>query len=393
MKEIILMKYGELALKGANKNSFESVLIKNIRKQLAGKGRFSISKAQSTITVTPLDADIDMDECFETLSKVFGIAAISRSAVVEKSFEAICEGASYLDDVLANALTFKVEAKRSDKSFPMKSPEICGELGYYLLNRHSHLRVDVHNPQVVVWVEVRDHNAFIHSNQSAGAGGIPVGSGGNAALLLSGGIDSPVAGIMAAKRGLELIAIHFESPPYTSERALLKVKKLCQRMAAYTGTIKLFVVPFTEIQDNIGRNCPEEYFTVIMRRFMMDMASRLAKKNKCHALITGESLGQVASQTVQAIACTDIAASLPVLRPVIGMDKEEIVTIARKIDTFEVSILPYEDCCTVFTPRHPRTKPKLELVIDAEKNLSSEELIEKSLDNVKIFAIDTNTEI
>lgn len=392
MKEIILLKYGELALKGTNRCTFESILIKNIRRRLASVGEFTVSKSQSTITVTPKNDSIDMDEAFLRLSRVFGVAAISRSAVVEKSFDAICTGADYLDDALAAVKTFKVNAKRSDKTFPMGSPEICTELGHYLLERHSHLSVDVHNPELVVWAEVRDQYAYLHAGQQLGAGGMPVGSSGKAALLLSGGIDSPVAGYMMAKRGLEMMAIHFASPPYTSERALLKVKELCRKMSAYTGRVRLVVVPFTEIQQEIGEKCPEEYFTLIMRRFMMEIASRIGEKYGCGALVTGESLGQVASQTMQAIACTDASSMLPVLRPVIGMDKEEIVTIARKIDTFETSILPYEDCCTVFTPRHPKTRPHLQLVVESEGNLDRESLIKAAITEPETVWIDESTE-
>jgi len=392
MKEIVLLKYGELALKGTNRSTFESILVKNIRRRLRDLGEFSIVKAQSTITVSPKADDVDMDEVFDRLSRIFGIVALSRSCVIEKDFGAILSNVDYLDDALSQVNTFKVNAKRSDKKFPMGSPEICAELGGCLLERHPHLSVDVHDPELVVWCEIRDHHAFLHAGQQAGAGGIPVGSGGRAALLLSGGIDSPVAGYMMAKRGLEMIAIHFASPPYTSDRALLKVKELCRKMSAYTGRIKLCVVPFTEIQQLIGENCPEEYFTIIMRRFMMEIASKIAEKHDCGALVTGESLGQVASQTMQAIGCTDAAAAIPVLRPVIGMDKEEIVTIARKIDTFETSILPYEDCCTVFTPRHPRTRPQLDLVIEAEKGLDRGSLIESAVNNTESLWIDESTE-
>ena len=392
MKEIVLLKYGELALKGANRYTFESILVKNIRRRLRDLGDFKIDKAQSTVTVTPTDDAVDMDEVFDRISRVFGIVALSRSAVIEKDFNSILNSVEYLDDALSQVSTFKVNAKRSDKKFPMGSPEICAELGGCLLERHPHLSVDVHNPDLVVWCEIRDHHAFLHAGQQSGAGGIPVGSGGRAALLLSGGIDSPVAGYMMAKRGLEMMAIHFASPPYTSDRALLKVKELCRKMSAYTGRIKLCVVPFTEIQQLIGENCPEEYFTIIMRRFMMEIASKIAEKHDCGALVTGESLGQVASQTMQAIACTDASATLPVLRPAIGMDKEEIVTIARKIDTFETSILPYEDCCTVFTPRHPRTRPQLPLVIEAEKPLDRERLMETAIANTESLWIDESTE-
>ena len=392
MKEMFLLKYGEIALKGANRATFESVLMKNIRRRLSDLGEFEVTKSQSTIAVTPQEDGLDLDEAYDRLSKVFGISAMSRSAVVEKSFDAICAGLPYLDSALSAAKTFKVSAKRSDKRFPLGSPEIAARIGHKLLKRHPHLTVDVHHPDVEVWVEVRDRAAYLHAGQQPGAGGIPVGTGGRAALLLSGGIDSPVAGYMMAKRGVQIMAVHFASPPSTSERALLKVKELCRRMTAYTGRVKLAVVGFTDIQQEIGQRCPEDYFTLIMRRFMMEIAGRIAVENECGALITGESLGQVASQTMKALACTDAASPIPVLRPVIGMDKEEIVTVARRIDTFETSILPYEDCCTVFTPRHPKTKPNLEAVIKAERNLDREALIQQALDQVEYLRITYDTD-
>ncbi|HIT18134.1 MAG TPA: tRNA 4-thiouridine(8) synthase ThiI [Candidatus Fimivivens faecavium] len=391
MDEIILLKYGEIALKGQNRNTFENLFIRNLRRRLRGLGEFKIEKAQSTVTVAPA-GQADMDEAFERLSKVFGAAAISRSAVVGKTYEQIREAVSYLDAKLQSAKTFKVEAKRSDKAFPMNSPELCRELGHDILERYPHLSVDVHRPDLTVWVEVRDRAAYLHVGQLPGAGGIPVGSGGRAALLLSGGIDSPVAGYLMAKRGLEINAVHFASPPYTSERAKLKVIKLCQLLVPYTGWIHLTVVPFTKIQDEIARRCPEEFFTIIMRRFMMEIASRIGAARECAALVTGESLGQVASQTVQGIACTDAAAALPVLRPAIGMDKDEIVAVARKIGTFETSILPYEDCCTVFTPRHPKTKPHLPFVLEAERALDREALMAEAIAGAEAMLIDDNTE-
>jgi len=359
MKEIILLKNGEIALKGLNRSVFEDRLINNARRRLEPLGRFSFRKAQSTIYVEPKTDGVDLDEAADRLQKVYGIAALTRACVVEKDFEDIkAKAAEYLREELEDAKTFKVEAKRSDKSFPMNSPEICRELGAHLLEHFPHLAVDVHNPDVTVVVEVRDFAAYVHGSQLPGAGGIPVGSGGRALLLLSGGIDSPVAGAMMAKRGLEVFAIHFASPPYTSERAKQKVITLAEKMTAYCGRINLFVVPFTEIQEAIKDQCPEDLFTIIMRRYMMRIACRVARDSSCEALITGESVGQVASQTIQAMNCTDAVCNMPVLRPVVGMDKDEIVIIANKIDTFETSILPYEDCCTVFTPRHPKTRPR-----------------------------------
>ena len=334
-------------------------MIKNARRRLEGLGKFHIWKSQSTVYVEPLSPEIRMEEAVERLSTVFGIAALCPARVVPKDWEAIRAAApDYLARDLGAAKTFKVNAKRSDKSFPMKSPEICRELGGLLLERFPHLRVDVEHPQVTVTVEIRERDAYIHKDQLPGAGGIPVGTGGKAALLLSGGIDSPVAGYMMAKRGLELIAVHFASPPYTSDRARQKVVSLAERLLPYTGRIRLFVVPFTRLQEQLRDKGPEDYFTLLMRRAMMRVAEAIALREGCQGLITGESVGQVASQTIQALSVTDCVTALPVLRPAIGLDKSEIVAIARKIDTFETSILPYEDCCTVFTPRHPKTRPR-----------------------------------
>lgn len=381
MKELILLKCGELALKGLNRHVFEDALIRNCRRRLEDLGKFRIHKSQSTIYVEPLAEEIDLDEAVERLGRVFGVAALTRAGIVEKDFEKICAVApDYLRRALSTAKTFKVEAKRSDKAFPMQSPEICRELGGTLLDAFPHLTVDVHHPDVTVYAEVRETAAYLHVDQFPGAGGLPVGTSGAAALLISGGIDSPVAGYMMAKRGLRVVAVHFVSPPYTSEHALEKVKTLCKKISAWCGRIKLVVVPFTEMQEAIRDNCPEDIFTVVMRRRMMAIAEQLAEQNDCGALITGESMAQVASQTLQAIACTDLACKMPVLRPLIGMDKDEIVRIAYKIDTFETSILPYEDCCTVFTPKHPRTKPRLDYVEQAEAQLDLERLTQNCVE-------------
>lgn len=380
MKKVILIKNGELALKGLNRSTFEDILVKNIKRRLNLIGKFAFTKAQSTIIAEPLDEDTDFEKAVEAVSRVFGIAAYSVATVCQKDFEEIKKATlSFLGDDLRQVKTFKVCAKRSDKKFPLKSPEICREIGGFLLSEISGLKVDVHNPDLTVTVEVRDKNVFIHGNQLKGAGGMPVGTSGKAALLISGGIDSPVAGYMMAKRGLVLNAIHFAAPPYTSKRAEMKVRSLAQIVSRYSGRIKFMIVPFTKIQECIKDNCPEELFTVIMRRMMMRVAVRLAQKDDCKALITGESLGQVASQTLDAIACTEAASDIPVFRPLIGMDKEEIIKIARKIDTFETSLLPYEDCCTVFTPKHPRTRPTISLIEEAEKRYDFEPLIEKAV--------------
>ena len=389
MKEIILIKNGELALKGLNRSTFEDALIKNMRRRLKNLGESPIRKAQSTIYFEPENEDFDFEEALSRISRIFGIAGFSRACVCEKNMDDILSKAvEYLKHDVENIKTFKVEAKRADKNFPLKSPEICRELGGTLLEAYPYLRVDVHNPDLIVNVEIRDYAAYVRGEQLQGAGGLPVGTAGTASILISGGIDSPVAAWTMAKRGLRLNAIHFASPPYTSARAEMKVRKLLSKVAAYSGSIKLAIVPFTEIQDEIANNCPEEYFTLIMRRMMMRISEQLARKSGSLALITGESLGQVASQTLPALVTTDSVANMPVLRPLIGMDKEEIIRISRNIDTFETSILPYEDCCTVFTPKHPKTRPTLELCAVAEKNLKIEELIEKAIANTEYSYID-----
>ena len=388
LKEVILIKLGEIVLKGLNRKNFEDRLVKSIKYRLHRIGAFSVRNSQSIITVTPLDDNADMDEAAEIISKVFGIAAFSRACAAEKDIESIKENARiYLEDKFITVGSFKVEAKRSDKRFPMTSPEIAREVGGYIADCYPDVAVDVHNPDVIVTVEIRDDAAYIHAGVEKGAGGIPVGTGGKAVILISGGIDSPVAAYMMAKRGIELTAVHFASPPYTSERAEEKVVELLTRVAAYSGRMTMYTVPFTKLQEEIRDKCHEEYFTVIMRRFMMMIAQRIAEKNDCKALITGESLGQVASQTIGAIGCTDAACEMPVFRPLIGMDKEEIITISRKIDTFEVSIQPYEDCCTVFTPKHPRTRPVLKNVIAEENKIDYEPLFKEAIENVKITEI------
>ncbi len=380
MKEIILIKNGELTLKGLNRCNFEDILIKNIRKSLRNLGEITVRKAQSTIYIEPQSDAFDFEEALERIKRVFGIAAFSRACVCEKNMEdIIAKSPDYLREDLKKVKTFKVEAKRADKRFPLTSPEICREIGGVLLSHFPHLSVDVHNPDLVVNVEIRDYNAYVRGEQLQGAGGLPVGTAGTASILISGGIDSPVAAWCMAKRGLRLNAIHFASPPYTSPRAEQKVKTLLSKVARYSGTINLAIVPFTEIQDQIAENCPEDYFTLIMRRMMMRISQKIAAKSGSLALITGESLGQVASQTLPALVTTDYVCEMPVLRPLIGMDKEEIVEISRKIDTFETSILPYEDCCTVFTPKHPKTRPTLDSCEEAEKGLAIDTLIEKAI--------------
>ncbi|MBQ7688622.1 MAG: tRNA 4-thiouridine(8) synthase ThiI [Clostridia bacterium] len=390
MKEIILLKDGELALKGLNRSTFEDILIKNIRGRLAPLGGFAFRKSQSTVTVEPETDDVDLDEAVRRIQTTFGIVGVSRAAVCEKDIRTICETAyDYLYDELTFAKTFKVKAKRSDKNFPLASPAICDEVGGYLLSKLRGLKVDVHDPDVTVTVEVRDNAAFIHGAQKPGAGGMPTGTGGRACLLISGGIDSPVAGYMIAKRGVKLTAVHFASPPYTSAQAEEKVHDLLEKVSVYAGRINLFTVPFTKIQEAIRDDCPEEMFTVTMRRMMMRVASRIAVWQGCDALITGESLGQVASQTIHALKCTDACASLPVFRPCIGMDKNEIIEISRKIDAFDISIRPYEDCCTVFTPRHPRTRPTPEYAEKTEALIqNADALIEEAVQNAVLKIIE-----
>lgn len=381
MKEIILCKYGEIILKGANKGHFEALLMRDIRRRAKHIGNYSIRYAQSTVFIEPLDDDAAdaIYDMYGQVRKVFGFNSVVLAAACEKNVESIMETAKeYLPEKLAGVRTFRCDAKRSDKSFPLKSPELAAELGGAILDVMPQLKVNLDNPEVVVRVEVREKHAFIHAGQDKGAGGIPIGSSGRGLLLLSGGIDSPVAGYMIARRGMTVDALYFESIPYTSELAREKVFRLAHKVCEYAGRIRVHVVSLTEIQEAIRDLCEEDYFTIILRRFMMQLATMIAKEHELQVLITGESLGQVASQTTSALCCTEAAAGIPVLRPLIGMDKEEIIQIARKIDTYDTSILPYEDCCTVFTPRHPRTQPTIEKVIEAEKPLDRDALIEKA---------------
>lgn len=379
MKEVILCKYGEIILKGANKSQFESILLREVRRRAAHVGQFEVSYAQSTVCIAPLTDEEDMEEMFRQAKHVFGFVGITRAAVAEKTVEDICRvAAEYLPLYLAGARKLRVEAKRSDKKFPLKSPELAGEVGGAILSVMPHLKVDLTHPDVTVRVEVRDQYAYIHAGQEKGAGGIPLGSGGRGLLLLSGGIDSPVAGYMMARRGLALDALYFESIPYTSELARDKVFTLAKLMTEYCGKIRMHVISLTKIQEAIRDNCDEDYFTLLLRRFMVRLSCRMAEQCGAPALVTGESLGQVASQTLAAICVTENASDRPILRPCIGMDKEEIVRTAREIGTFETSILPYEDCCTVFTPRHPKTQPVLEKVLEQETKLDYEALFEEA---------------
>lgn len=387
MKELIMVKYGEIALKGINKKVFEDMLQGNIKRRLKKIGQFGYERMQSTIYIEPLDENADVDEAVEALKKVFGIGAIQKCAVFPKDIDVVKQNlGEYLKEAFddKNVKTFKIEAKRADKTFPLTSPEIQQALGDAVLDAFPDIGVDVHSPDVTVRLEIRDNGAYLSARRITGAGGMPVGSSGKALLMLSGGIDSPVAGYMMAKRGLVVDCIHYISPPYTSERALTKVQKLCEEMTDHCGDIMFYRVPFTELQEAIRDHCPEEYFTVIMRRLMVKIANRFCEKDGYGAIITGESLAQVASQTMAALGCTNAAAELPVFRPLIGMDKIEITDIARKIGTFETSILPYEDCCTVFSPKHPRTKPRLSDVLKAEAEFDFEPLIEKAVSETTV---------
>lgn len=376
MKEIILIKYGEIILKGLNRHIFEDKLVRNIRQAIGNAAH--VYKSRATIYAEPREGE-DVDVLVQKIMKVFGVVYVIRAAVCEKEFESISETVrSYVD--LSGYKTFKVETKRADKTYPMSSPEVSAELGGRILEANHHLSVDVHNPEITVHVEIREAGAYVYAGKKRGPGGMPTGSAGKVMLLLSGGIDSPVAGYMMAKRGVSMDAVHFFSPPFTSEKAKEKVLDLAKILAGYTGGMRVHIVPFTEQQLQMKAKCPQEHLTILMRRMMMKIACRIAEKTNAGAVVTGESLGQVASQTLEAIAVTDKCATMPSFRPLIGMDKEDIIAIARKIETFETSILPYEDCCTIFVPKHPTTKPKLEKILESEALLDSEALIEKAIE-------------
>ncbi len=388
MNEMILLKLGEVVLKGLNRRTFEDKLLANIRRRLQHCGDFHVYSKQSTVYVEPKGPDCDLDGAFAACRQVFGVIAVTRALPCPKDKDAIFHCArNYLDKELREAKTFKVETRRSDKHFPMNSMEISQYVGGLLHDAYPHLKVDVHDPELCVHVEVREKAAYVHAPSQPGAGGLPTGMGGTAVSLLSGGIDSPVACHMIAKRGVKLELVHFYSPPYTSVQAKEKVVALAKLLAPWCGRMKLHVVPFTEIQEAIRANCPEDHFTLIMRRFMMRLAQGVAARTGAKALVTGESLGQVASQTMDALTVSDQVCTMPVLRPVIGMDKAEIVRLARQIGTFETSILPYEDCCTVFTPRHPRTHPVLADVLEYEKALDIDGLVERALAGVERITI------
>ena len=389
MNDIILCKLGEIVLKGLNRKSFELKLMGNIRRRLEPIGKFKVYCLQSTVYVEAEEENADIDAAFAALTKVFGIIKLSRAAACEKDKDAIAELAvRYLKDDMTRARSFKVESKRSDKSFPMTSIQLSQYVGGELAEVYPNCAVDVHEPELTVHIEVRDLAAYVHASPVPGAGGMPVGSNGTAVTLLSGGIDSPVSTYMIAKRGVRLIPVHFFSFPYTSEAAKEKVIELAQLLTEYCGRMTVEVVPFTHIQEEIRDKCQEEYFTLIMRRFMMRIAERIAEANGAKAIVTGENLGQVASQTMEAMASTQAVIHLPVLQPLVGMDKEEIVTLSRRIGTFDTSILPYEDCCTVFTPRHPRTRPRVSEVETVEAALEVEALVEEALSGIERIRVE-----
>ena len=389
MKEIILCKYGEITLKGANRSHFEHLLKNELARRTAQFGKFKIYYIQSTAYIEPLEETCDITGAYEAAKNTFGVSAVSRAIELPKDMNAILEAAgTVFMPYLSGVRTFKVESKRSDKKFPFTSPEISAEVGAAILEAAGGaLRVDVHAPQVCVRVEIRDFAAYICAGQDRAVGGMPIGSNGKGLLLLSGGIDSPVAGFMMAKRGVRIDAMHFESFPYTSERARQKVLDLAAKLAGYAGEIRVHIISVTHIQEVLRDNCDEDYFTLLLRRFMMRLAERTANKFSCDALITGESIGQVASQTMKALLVTDSVVNMPVFRPVIGMDKEDIVKISRKIDTFETSILPYEDCCTVFTPAHPRTQPEIYKVENEEARVDIVALEEEAFATLETVII------
>ncbi len=397
MKKVILVRYGEIVLKGLNRPVFEDKLINNIKKSLLGLGKVNIIKSQARIYIEPQTEEYDFDAAIEKLVKVFGIVSVSPVVKIKTDFDVIkqqslemvqklLDEGNYKKTAPSGEVSFKVETKRGDKRFPLQSPEISAQLGEYILDNIPALKVDVHHPSFTLYVEVRE-STYIYSVIIPSNGGLPIGTNGRAMLLLSGGIDSPVAGWMMAKRGVEIEAVHFYSYPYTSERAKDKVVELGKILARYCNRIKLHIVPFTEIQLEINDKCPQDQITIVMRRAMMVISEMLAVKNGAQALITGESMGQVASQTIQSLAVTNAAVKMPVFRPLIGMDKNEVIEIARKIETFETSILPYEDCCTVFVAKHPKTRPRLEEIEKHEAALQLTALIEKAVAGTEVVEL------
>lgn len=389
MDEVIVVSYGEIILKGLNRPNFEQRLIKNIKNAIKDFGDAKVSKSQARIFIEPLQQNYDFDAAITKLTKVFGIVSLSRAYKIKSDMDEIRKVAvrvalqQYENDIFK---TFKVETRRGNKSFELNSPQINADVGGYVLDNVPDLKVDVISPDFKIFIEVRDYT-YIYTTKKRASGGMPLGTNGKAVLLLSGGIDSPVAGWMIAKRGVEIEAVHFFSHPYTSERAKQKVINLCEIISEYCGKIRLNIVHFTDIQLAIYKNCPEKLTTMIMRRVMMRIAEHIANKVGANALITGESIGQVASQTIQALAATDAVVGMSVFRPLIGMDKEDIVNIAKKINTYNTSILPYQDCCTIFVPKHPDTKPKIERLDEAEKRFNMDELILKAIENIELIEV------
>ncbi|MGE5329925.1 MAG: tRNA uracil 4-sulfurtransferase ThiI [Deltaproteobacteria bacterium] len=386
MQEVILVRYGEIVLKGLNRKSFEDKLVRNIKKALRYE-RYKIWRSQARIYIEPLEGEIlNINQMIEKVVKVFGIVSVSPAYKINPDMDSIYEAAEKCAKEFSGSKSFKIECKRGEKSFPLTSPEICCEVGGYILDKFDNLRVDVINPDEKINIEVRE-NAYVYSKVVPSFGGMPTGTNGKAMVLISGGIDSPVAGWMLGKRGVEIDAVHFCSPPYTGPKAREKVIDLCKIVSSYTGKMNLHIVPFTDIQIELRDKCPQEQLTILMRRYMMRIAEKIAKNNDCSALITGENIGQVASQTMHGLCASDIVVEMPVFRPLIGMDKNDIVDIAKKIGTFETSILPYEDCCTIFLPKRPETKPKIEKLLLSEKKINSAELIEKAIENTEIIEI------
>lgn len=384
MEKVLIVRYGEISLKGLNRPYFENTLVKNIKRAVKDIGYIRVYKDHGRIYIDL--EDYYEEEIIEAVTKVFGIVSVSAAYVFEADMDKICEIAldHAKESIEEGMKTFKVETKRGNKRFPIKSPEISRTVGGYVLENTEGLGVDVHNPDLIINVEVRDR-AYVYSRKISGFGGMPYGTGGKAMLLLSGGIDSPVAGWLMAKRGVELEAVHYHSYPYTSDRSKEKVIELARILSRYCGRIRLSSVNLLNIQKAINENCPPEQMTILSRRFMMAIAEEIALDRKCKALITGESIGQVASQTLESINVTNIAVNMPVFRPLIAMDKMEIVDISKKINTYETSILPFEDCCTVFLPDRPVTKPRLERIIESEKLLDVDELIKEAINNMEII--------
>lgn len=386
MQEVILVRYGEIILKGLNRKAFEDKLVRNIKKALRNE-RYKIWRSQARIYIEPFEGEeLNTRQIIEKLVKVFGIVSVSPAYKVNSDMGSIYKAVESCLHDIPDSKTFKVESKRGDKNFPLTSPEICREVGGFILEKNGNLKVDVINPQVTISIEVRE-NAYVYSKIIPSFGGMPTGTNGKAMLLISGGIDSPVAGWMIGKRGVEIDAVHFCSPPYTGPKAREKVIDLCKIVSSYTGKMNLHIVPFTDIQLELRDKCPKEQLTILMRRYMMRIAERIAVNNGCSALITGENLGQVASQTMQSLCASDIVVEMPVFRPLIGMDKNDIVDMARRIDTYKTSILPYEDCCTIFLPDRPETKPKIEKLLLSERKIKGDELMEIAINNTEIIEV------